>query len=189
MRLGIVSVALAAVALSACQRKAEPPMATEAPAAKAATPPAPAPPSGKFDAISNTAMSVTGDLTASEDMLKFDQGQHYRVVGDSVAKGDDRFASSGATWSALMNIGEQAEVGIFRIVTEDPGLARNGGFCGKESATFLAIHQGADGGGAPALFVDAFTGEQPPGPTGAEANLCGTFMYAPQAGEAAKSKK
>ena len=186
MRAALLLIAAAALALGACQRKAEPPVGVEeeppapAVAAKGATRVLPAAPVGAFDAISNTAMSITGGLTAGDGGLKFDQGQRYTITGQALAKGGDRFAASGATWSALMNVAEGAEVAIFRIATEDRGLSRNGGFCGQESATFLAMHRGVDRSGAPALFIAAFKGEQSPGPAGSEASLCGTFLYAPQ---------
>jgi len=99
----LVLVASAALALGACQRKAEPPVGVEeeppapAVAAKGATPVLPAAPIGTFDAISNTAMSVTGGLSAGDGGLKFDQGQRYTLAGHALAKGGDRFAASGAT--------------------------------------------------------------------------------------------
>ena len=185
MRGGLILIAAVAAALGGGQKKPEPPLASEGQpqavqTADGKTLPAPAPPAGKFDAMSNTAISITGDLTAVDDTLKFDQGQVYRIAGASLAKGGDRFASSGATWSKMMNIPEQAEVRVFRIIVEDRGIARNGGFCGPQSATFLAIHQGVDGSGSPALFINAFKGEQPPSPASDETDLCGTFMYAPK---------
>ncbi len=182
--LACVSLLLAA----GCDRKP-----VEAPAAPT-TPPASAPveaplpaatiaaPEGAYDAISNTAMGVTGDLAGSGGALKFAQGQSYRLEGLATVKAAGAYAATKASFASLINVPETADLSVYRVTAEDPGQARNGGFCGKAPTTFLVTYAGADGSGVPALVVIAFSGPSAPGATSPEAELCGTFMYAPKAG-------
>lgn len=139
-------------------------------------------PRGKFDAISNTAMGVTGDLSAADGGFAFSQGQTYSLEGVGEAKGADPYASTKASLASLINIADTAALKVFRVTSEDRARARNGGFCGAEPTTFIVTHEGVDGGGSPALFLIAFQGLKPPSATSPEADLCGTFMYAPSAG-------
>ena len=185
MRDSVVGVLVfTAVLLAGCDRAAEP---AREPAASAGPTPAPAAaavtvPSGKFDAISNTAMGVTGDLTATGGDFVFAQGQTYSLAGAGEAKGADPYATTGANLASLINIPEAAELKVLRVTREDPAKARNGGFCGADPTTFVVTHEGVDSSGAPALFLVPFKGAAPPSAASPETDLCGTFMYAPAAG-------
>jgi hypothetical protein len=139
-------------------------------------------PQGKFDAISNTAMGVTGDLSATGGGFAFSQGQTYGLEGVGTAKGADPYAVTKASFSSLINVPDAAVLDVFRITKEDHAQARNGGFCGAEPTTFIVTHEGVDSGGGPALFLIAFSGASPPSGNSPENELCGTFMYAPSAG-------
>lgn len=173
--------AAALLALAACDRP--PPSVPPAKAAsQAEAPPAIAVPTGTFDAISNTAMGVTGNLVATPAGFAFARGQAYDLTGAGTVKGADPYASSGASFASLINVPDTADLLVFKVTREDPAKTANGGFCGAEPATFLAVHQGVDGSGAPALFILAFKGASAPGATTPETNLCGTFMYAPKTG-------
>jgi hypothetical protein len=185
MRAAVACVALLLAA--GCDGKpAEAPPAKPAASAsaRAEAPPTvtiPAP-EGAFDAISNTAMGVTGDLTASAGTLKFALGQTYSVEGVSTLKASSAYASTKASFASLINVPETAGLSVFKVVAQDAGTARNGGFCGATPTTYLVTYVGADGSGAPALIVIAFSGAAPPDATSSETELCGTFMYAPKAG-------
>ncbi|WP_312164079.1 hypothetical protein [Phenylobacterium sp.] len=183
-----IALALGALLLlqAGCERKpAAPPTP---PAAPTAAPPEAlavpvTPPEGRFDAISNTALGVTGDMTGAAGVLTFAQGQSYGLVGEGRLKGSDPYASTKASFASLISVADSADLEVFKVTKEDPAKARNGGFCGKGVATtYLVTHQGVDIGGAPALFVMAFKGASAPGAASAEADLCGTFMYGPKAG-------
>lgn len=182
----LAALTLAAVLQAGCDRATKPvdaPAAVPAepaPAALAAPPPVTVP-TGKFDAISTTAMGVTGDLTGTSDGFVFSQGQTYGLVGAGQAKGADPFGTNGDTLASVLGVPATAELKVFRVTREDPAKARNGGFCGAEPTTFILTSDGVDPGGAPALFLMAFKGANPPSATSAETDLCGTFMYAPSA--------
>lgn len=186
--IALVGLALAAVLQAGCDRAAKPTPAPAAPAqpalvAPAVPPPAPVTvPTGKFDAISTTAMGVTGDLTATSDGFVFSQGQAYGLLGAGEAKGADPYGTTGDTLGSVLGVPDTAELKIFRVTKEDPAKARNGGFCGADPTTFILTSEGVDPGGAPALFLMAFKGSNPPSASSSETDLCGTFMYAPAAG-------
>lgn len=180
----LAAVAMLAAAVAGCDRKQ--PDAEAQPAAPAATAPAAtlaaavSVPEGRFSALSNTAMGVTGDLEAAGGQLKFGQGQTYTVTGVGVLKAAAAYASTKASFASLINVPDAADLTVLKIDDEDPAKARNGGFCGADRTTWLVMHQAIDGGGSPALFVMAFKGLVPPGETSAETDLCGTFMYGPK---------
>lgn len=187
-RIALVGLALAVLVQAGCDRAdkpaAEPVVSAESTLAAPAVP-APASvtlPTGKFDAISTTAMGVTGDLTATSDGFVFSQGQAYGLVGAGKAKGADPYGATGDTLASVLGVPSTAEMKVFRVTKEDPAKARNGGFCGADPTTFIITSEGVDSGGAPALFLMAFKGAKPPSGTSAETDLCGTFMYAPSAG-------
>jgi hypothetical protein len=189
MRIAVLA-AFAVCLQTGCDRAAEPaskPAASTEAAPAPAAAPAAAPiaimvPSGKFDAISNTAMGITGDLAAADGGFAFSQGQAYSLAGAGEVKAADPYATTGASFSSLINIPDAAELRLFRVIKEDPAKARNGGLCGADPATFIVTHEGVDSTGGPALFLLAFKGAAPPSSTSPETDLCGTFMYAPAAG-------
>lgn len=188
------ALVVATVCLAGCNQAAEPaaeqsPAPVAAPAVISApshvVSPAVTAPRGKFDAISTTAMGVTGDLSAADGDFAFSQGQTYRLEAAGEAKGADPYASTKARLASLINIADTAVLKVFRVTSEDRARARNGGFCGAEPTTFILTHEGVDSGGSPALFLIAFQGPNPPSATTPEADLCGTFMYAPSTGSPA----
>lgn len=184
----VASLGALALLQAGCDR-AETPAAPAAPGeAPAGAAPGLAPisevlgPEGEFDALSNTAMSITGDLSAAANGLTFAQGQSYGLSGVARATGADPYASAKASFASLVNVPDTGELRVFKVTREEKGSARNGGLCGKEATTYVVTHQGADSSGAPGLFVLAFKGAVPPGVDAAETDLCGTYMYGPKAG-------
>ncbi|MDP3494531.1 MAG: hypothetical protein Q8R82_15580 [Hyphomonadaceae bacterium] len=185
--LGPAVLAMLVALQAGCDRSAEPakPVASPtvvAPVTAARPTPTLAAPRGKFDAISTTAMGVTGDLSATEAGFAFSQGQTYGLEGVGTASGADPYAVTKASFSSLINVPDAAVLDVFRVTKEDHAQARNGGFCGAAPTTFIATHEGVDSSGAPALFLVAFSGASPPSGNSPENELCGTFMYAPSAG-------
>lgn len=151
---GAALACLSLLLAAGCDRKpAEPPAAPPAsvPVAEA---PAPAAPvvglEGAYAAISNTAVGVTGDLTASAGTLRFAQGQSYRLEEVSTLKGASAYASTQGSFAGLINVADTADLSLFKVTAEDPGKARNGGFCGATPTTYLVTYAGGrwkrDGG-------------------------------------------
>lgn len=179
--LSVLVLALAGCRAAGPAEAPQPPAPAETPPLAPAAPAEILAPEGQFDAITNTAMSVTGDLTAAAGALTFSQGQSYGLSGVATGKAADAYASTKASFSSLINVPDTAEIRVFQVTKEEKGAARNGGLCGADATTYVVTHQGVDGGGSPALFLVAFKGAAAPSATTPEADLCGTYMYAPKA--------
>lgn len=137
-------------------------------------------PQGRFTAISNTAMGVTGDMTIAGSVLTFAKGPIYALADGRALRGADAYAASGDTFASLLNAPAEAELKLFRaLTTGGPAPAQD--LCGQTPAAWIVLYEAGDVGGAPSVFLAPFSGANPPGPTGVETALCGTFMYAPAA--------
>lgn len=163
-------------ALAACG----PTTATPPPAAPAAAEaPAPATLTGQFIAISNTAMSITGDLDLQANVLQFSKG--FRVEGgriDSALTADtDLSAGSGTIASGSGNTSVQTielrKIDLVRVAAD----ARAPQLCGEgATVSHVILAQGAQ-----TLSVLVFSGADAPGPDAHDTQLCGIFNYAPSA--------
>ena len=158
-------------ALAACGQIAAPPSER---APQAATPA----PSivGNFTAMSNTAMSITGDLEATADVLSFGRG--FRIEGGRVeatlsptselAAGQGSFAE--ATGNQSIETMELRQVALVRVAADAPSPS----LCGDASPTFVVLARGAD-----TLSLLVFSGIEPPGAGASATSLCGIFNYMP----------
>lgn len=186
----IATIMLCALALIACAPTAEQQTETEDDAAIATTDSAPtaeaalavaAIPAGRYSAVSNTATSITGDLTLADNALTFDLGQTYTTQRAGVIEASVAFAPGGGTAASILRIPPTTGVEIRRVTQQTVGArARNGSMCGRDTVTFVALAAATGGDGMPGLWIAAFKGETAPGEAGAApADLCGTFSYAP----------
>jgi hypothetical protein len=157
--------------LAACGQTAVPPSESAPQAA------APAPSIvGNFAAMSNTAMSITGDLDATADVLSFGRG--FRIEGGRVeatlsptsklAAGQGSFAD--ATGNQSIETMELRQVALVRVAADAP----NPSLCGDASPTFVVLARGAD-----TLSLLVFSGIEPPGAGASATSLCGIFNYTP----------
>ncbi|WP_135210212.1 hypothetical protein [Vitreimonas flagellata] len=158
-------------ALAACGQTATPP--TES-APRAA---APAPSiTGTFTAVSTTAMSITGDLDVTADVLSFGRG--FRIEGARVdaalgptselAAGQGSFAD--ATGNQSIETMELRQIALVRVAAD----AAAPQLCGDQTPTFVVLARGGD-----ALSVLVFSGIEPPGAGAAATSLCGIFNFVP----------
>jgi hypothetical protein len=165
-RMILAALSLALVACSPTPQEA-PTQETPPPAASAQPRLAP---HGEYDAISNTAMGVTGALTLSADALRFEKGQAYATTQASVVPSSANYAQGEESWTELLQVPAEASVEIRHVTS-----AQGGSICGADAVTFLALAEGENG----ALKIAAFKGEPQPGPEAdVSANLCATFYYA-----------
>lgn len=134
---------------------------------------------GKFTAISSSAMAITGDLDLSADAARFAMDQSYQTRTPTRVAASTRFSSGASDWAGLLGVQRDATVEIRHVTEQKVGKAApNGSLCGTEPVSYIAfanVPAGDDAG----LRVAAFQGKQAPGPQAAEADLCGTFLYAP----------
>jgi hypothetical protein len=122
-----------------------------------------------FAAVSNTSMSITGDISISGDDAE-------KTL--TTASGTEIFVyfvedrSSG--WSLSDN--EVWPGGVF-AVEEDPGQLENGNtLCGSDEATYVVFTPFDDQPAGPYLQMAVFSGDAPENIE--SAGLCGTLNYA-----------
>ncbi|RJF90418.1 hypothetical protein [Sphingomonas cavernae] len=142
--------------------------------------PTAAPVAGSFAAVSNTAMSVTGDVTIAADTLSFSLDQSYGTGGASVTTAASPYAGADI-WADLFGVTADTPVEIRPVTSEQVGAkARNGGLCGKAKASFVAIARKAAGTPDELLQIAAFQGPAAPGNGASPDSLCGTYTYMPK---------
>lgn len=116
---------------------------------------------GKWEALSNTATSITGDIQVADGAITFGEGTRLGIAADGSATG---------TWG-----GQQASVegAIFRLSPPaDPELLNGNKFCGlpDNKATYVVLAP-LDGG----LSLIVYTGDAKPTP---DADPCAIYNYA-----------
>lgn len=137
---------------------------------------------GSFAAVSNTAMSVTGDLTLASDKLRFALDQEYATGPVRAVRADSVYAD-GDSWADLFGISPETPIEIRTVNAEKTGAkARNGGLCGNDKADFVAIAVKAAGTADALLLLSAFKGGTAPGQGAPADRLCGTYTYMPGGG-------
>lgn len=138
---------------------------------------------GIYQAVSETAMAITGDVTVDETSLRFSQGHAYvtQVVGP-LEPGTPLDAAGSDLSIALALDAEQTleAIEVRRVASAElAATARNpGGLCGPQSVThvLLVVSQPSEEH-TQSLWAAAFTGPDAPGPEAKQSELCGTFLY------------
>ena len=169
--------ALAALTTTACNPPAPADdLQTTEPPAEAAEP-APTP---QLSPMSRTAESITGPAVFGESAYTFGFGQRYAVTEPRTAPAGEAYSAGGDTWSALLQLPEDAEVTIVRVVDEQvPRGAPNGGLCGKDARTAWIARATVGEGPESRTAMAAFQGPGAPGTSMPDASLCGTYNYIP----------
>ncbi len=171
----------------------------KAPVEPVAEIPSDQPPSAKpvtFEPLSKTAMSITGPIALSvepsfgEDAppsMKMVTGTGVEFITELIPGGAEQAIS--IDWRAIF--GEAMPVSgvsppggpsidMHSIVKETvPKEAVNGGLCGAEPTSFIAMASGLETAGQPFMSIAAFGGDTWP-PANAE-KLCGIYTYIPPA--------
>jgi hypothetical protein len=200
MRLAISAVAL--LALAACGGPSSKPVAELTPEEmgqddpNAPMEPDPDPNPMTFDAMSKTAESFTGAITlTAEPRPGPNATPRMKLVGANGVTFLTELIPGGAEqapnidWKSIFGqdvvvTGNPApgapSVDMHGVVEEHvPNTAPNGGFCGTEATSFIAMASGLTmtGSGDKYLSIAAFKGNQ--WPPADDTALCGTFNYAP----------
>lgn len=166
-----VVAVLVSLALVGCTQAAAPPAdetVADAPALPALT--------GEFTAMSNTAISITGDINVQPDVLSFGKG--FRIEGgriDTALGPDTDLSAIGGTiadgsGNRTIQSVELRRIDLIRVAADAP----NPTLCGGVATTHVILANGTD-----ALSVLVFSGEDAPGPNAHDTQLCGIFSYAP----------
>lgn len=169
--------ALAALTTAACSPPAPADeLQTTEPAAETAEPS----PQPELSPMSRTAESITGPAVFGESAYTFGFGQRYAVAEPRTAPASEAYSAAGDSWSALLQLPEDAEVTIVRVVDEQvPRGAPNGGLCGKEARTAWIARATVGEGPESRTAMAAFQGAVAPGTSMPDGSLCGTYGYIP----------
>jgi hypothetical protein len=129
---------------------------------------------GEYRAASDTARSLTGNLSLERGGLIFDKGVvlYTRVLMPRQAL--ERVSRDGDSYAAILV--SPADVVIdLRRVTEQTLTGGAASLCGDDEPGYVAI---AHEERATTVTVLVFAGDEPPGPNATESRLCGAFAYA-----------
>ncbi|MDZ4693396.1 hypothetical protein [Terricaulis sp.] len=193
---GVVVAALAAVfALSACQRQSSdeklpgerPATVVEAETRVDAVPQEePAVARSQWRAVSEQARTVTGNLRVSLEgrrggpvVFAFANGITVRAQPYNVVPADQRAASGGQSFAAILAGDPRVDAHLYRVQTENLIPGRTGGLCGEREARHLAVSEFVDSSGRWVFKLAAFAGEAQP-PTSADPEFCAAFAFTAQ---------
>lgn len=163
---------LAVLTLGACNQSA-PPASTE-PVVEAPAPPAI---TGSFAAMSNTAMSITGDIDVQPDILSFSKG--FRIEGgriDTMLEPHTDLSAGGGTIADVTGNGGIEAIELRRVtnvrVAADTAVQP---LCGAgQTVTHVVLAKSPE-----VVSLLVFSGADAPGPNAHDSQLCGTFNYMP----------
>lgn len=111
----------------------------------------------QYVAISNTAMSITGDIKLDDEHIAFSNGEHLDF--------------GAVTSEVLMVDGEALDATIYQIAEPaNPTLENGNTLCGSDSVTYIAAWKSADG----LTQLAMFTGEATPESTD---TMCASYLY------------
>jgi hypothetical protein len=158
--------------------------------------PPPEPNPVTFEAMSKTAEAFTGAITLTAEprsgpnappAMKLVAANGLTVWTELLPGGAEQ--ATVIDWKALFGqevvvTGNAAPgaptVDMHSIFQEDvPATATNGGFCGTEPTSFIAMATGLDSAGQKFMSIAAFKGDV--WPPASQDVLCGTFNYIPPA--------
>jgi hypothetical protein len=173
-RILIVTAALFALAACGDKTKKEetPPVAppvveAPAPTIQALT--------GIFSATSNTAMSITGDLSVIAERVTLAKGEQFETAPATELSSNTRLSAGGKSFAETA-VGPTSLIVELRKVTaasvaegETPQKV-----CGPAPVTYVAFAYDA---AHSAVVMMPFSGDEPPGDTATKSTLCGTFSY------------
>jgi hypothetical protein len=136
---------------------------------------------GAFEAISTTAMGISGDLTLTDASLTFTLGLTYETEKPLPVPAAQDYGKSADSWADLLGVPATSTVELRRVKRETVAAkAPNGGFCAPDAVTYLALGTAPRSSRRPSLRLAAFKGDIMPGPAASATNLCGTFNYGPR---------
>jgi len=170
---------ISALALAACSQPAPAPQA-----------PAPAPVAapaidevstaqedvaGPFIAVSTTAMSITGDMSFSDDTVSFMNGILLRTAHVTTGAVFDAMNAAGDSFDDVAPGADNRVVDVRRVTAQEVSSdAAPGGLCGATAPTYVALVHDIP---IAKMAVVAFTGDAPPGRGAAADAVCATFSY------------
>lgn len=126
-----------------------------------------------FEAMSRTAMAITGEIALSGNPAFAEVGSTMQISFDGGDLID--LISEGASWREWSVTGGKQTAEVFRLA-QDPGELLNGNTICGDRTRYLVFSEGWMPGGTQILEVAAFDTKTPPFDINSD-GLCATFTY------------
>jgi hypothetical protein len=140
----------------------------------------------QWDAGDAGTRAKTGNLTASVEgrggplMLAFATGITEEGERDVRVAASETVGGGARNFAAVLKANPDASVFLYRVTNEDiAAVAHNGGLCGPDKTSFLAVTEYVSSKGDWVFRVAAFKGAAAPNPgAAADPALCAVYFYA-----------
>jgi hypothetical protein len=132
---------------------------------------------GPFEAVSTTAMSITGDVSFSDEQVSFMNGVLVRTTHVQTYSAYDPMAANGDLFDLAAPGDDNRTVDLRRVDAQDitDDERSQGGLCGRGTApSYLALVHDQP---ITTLSVIAFTGPDAPGRNATNSDVCAVFTY------------
>jgi len=128
---------------------------------------------GSYVAASSTAREATGAVSVERGGLIFEKGVVLYTRTLNPRSGMERIARDGDSYAAIAVAPADLTIEL-RRVTEQVLSGGGRGLCGEAEPGYVAL---AYGERATTVTLLVFAGNEPPGPTATQSQLCATLAY------------
>ena len=142
----------------------------------------------QWRAVNDPARNITGNLRVSLEaqrggpvVFAFATGITVRAQPIAEVPADQRSGVGGQSFAAVLGGDPRVDAHLYRVIEESVARsAPQGGLCGGVTVKYLAVSEFVDSGSHWVFRVAAFKGDHPPGASGEDPQLCGSFAFAAQ---------
>lgn len=128
---------------------------------------------GAFNAVSNTARAITGNVSVERGGLLFASGIVLFTRTLEPRRGEDVISRDGLSYAAAALGPADLDIELRRVVEQNVPAGRTG-LCGADRVEYIAL---AYEPGARKVTLLAFTGAEAPGPYATQSRVCATFAF------------
>jgi hypothetical protein len=120
-------------------------------------------------AVSNTAMSITGDVHFSPSRLTFENGQSIGI---------EYITTWATTPTERKQYGNATSYRLYRVTTSaDPVLLKGNKLCGAHPTYFTVAYRAEAAPPGTTILAAFFTGSKPPAQWEMSSTLCAAYTY------------
>lgn len=142
----------------------------------------------QWRAVSDTARRVSGNLRVSIESTRggpvifaFANGVTVRAQPYNMVPADSRSGVGGQSFAAVVGGDPRVNAYLYRVLDENVtnSAAAQGGLCGEERTTYMAVSEFVDGSGRWVFKIAAFRGSEAP-PSREDPQVCNSYAYIAQ---------
>ena len=141
----------------------------------------------QWRAVNDAARDITGNLRVSLEAQRggpvdfaFATGITVRAQPIAEVPADQRSGVGGQSFAAVLGGDPRVNAHLYRVIDENVSRSAPSGLCGSVTVKHLAVSEFVDSASHWVFRVAAFKGDHPPGASGEDPQLCGSFAYAAQ---------